>query len=477
MNNNYLFRAHPVFIYTMLKKFWLVLILPVLKGAVQYILYRRISGVILLEGIALFFIVALSVWRLVSFKIEIKDKFLYITDGIVIKKKATIPLSEISTITVTDHFFLSLLKASNVSINTESGIYGKKDFSFKLYKTDAARLQDIVYGKKPQIEVRFTAGKIALLSATASSALTGLIFGAPIIHRVGKLLNIGVLTLINDITELSTGIKSYFPPIVNAITIAFVAIYGISFLISLARNMFFRISVGGKRVEIKSGLYYKRKRCFKISSVKDVCIAQTPLMRAFRIYTMRIGIGGYGGEDGEKSTVVPAMKKKDIKINFSSLFPILTDKFDLVIPKQDGITRRRFLLLSNIYALAVFGITALLVVVFPAFERFFLFVALVVLSLDLYYGYISAKKQKESGVSFGKRVLIKGTSGFTRYEMYADKKDIGIITIKRFPADIRHNTCRVTVTVRSESADKVKAMFLPYGKITEQLKNAYGINL
>lgn len=475
MNDNTLFKAHPVFMYNMLKRFVFVLILPVLKGAVQYVLYRRISGVILLESVALIFILFLSVWRLVSFRIVIKDDYLYITDGVIIKKRAALPIAEISTITVTANFILDLLKAKNVSINTESGIYGKKDFSFKLYKTDVDRLLDMVYGKKPQIEVRFTAEKIALLSATASSELTGLIVGGPIIYRLGKLLNIGVLAVLNDITELSKSIKSYFPPVVNAITIAFIAVYGVSFLVALARNMFFRISVGGKRIEIKSGLYYKRQRTFLVSSVKDVCIAQTPLMRAFRIYTMRVGIGGYGGENGEKSTVVPAMTKKDIKSDFSFLFPVLNCKPEFINPKKDSFSRRRFLLLPNIYALLIFGITAGLIILLPSFERLFLFGGLVSLGFDLYFGFISVKKQNTGGISFGEEVVAKGISGYTYYEMYTKKNNIGKITVKRYPVDVIQNTCRVSVAVRSESADKVKVLMLPYNELKKQIEKVYGI--
>ena len=477
MDKATIFKAHPIYIYKMLKRFVFVLILPVLKGAIQYILYRRISGVILLESIALAAIIALSVWRLLSFKVVLVSDNLIIEDGVILRKRAVIPIENISSIAITSHFVIGVFGAVNVSVNTESGIYGRKDFSFKMYKKDAAVFETMIYGSPSQVEIKFTPGKIALLSATASASLTGLIVGVPVINRIGRLLNVGVDRILSDITELSKSIKSYFPPIVNAITIVFIAVYGLSFLIALSRNMFFRTSTNSEKIEIKSGLYFKHKRIFKISAVKDVCIDQTPLMRAFKIFTMRVGIGGYGGENGEKSTIVPAMKKRKIKEIFSPLFPILAEKPDYVYCKKDNLTRRRFLMLPNIYVLIILGVTALLIIFLPSFERLFLFAAIVSLCFVSYYGYISLINQKICGISIGKTVVAKGVSRFTVREMYTPADNIGLIKIMRTPVDIAKNTCRVTVQVRSESSDSVKVRFLPYDKIKEKINETYGINL
>lgn len=477
MNKEVTFHAHPIYVYKMLKRFIFVLILPVLKGVIQYILYRRISGIILLEGIALGTIIALSVWRLLSFKVVVNDNELIIFDGTLFRKKAVIPRKNLSSITVTRHLALDLVNAATVSINTEAGGYGKKDFTFKMYRNDANTLEDMIYGRPKQIEVRFKAGKIALLSATASSALTGLIVAAPIINRIGKLLNIGIVQVLNDLTTISKQIKLYFPPIVNAITILIIVIYGISFLLSLSRNMFFRISVGDGKTEIKSGLYFKHKRIFDLSAVRDVCIDQTPLMRIFKLYTMRVGIGGYGGENGEKSTVVPGMTKRNIKTAFFHLFPSLADKPHFISCKKDAATRRRFLLLPNVYALIAAAVTALLIIIFPSFERLFLFAALVSLGFISYYGYVSTVNHNICGINIGKTVVVRGVSGFTVRELYVEKDIVGKITLMRTPVDLKKNTCRVSIVVRSESSDRAKARFLPYNECAEKIKETYGINL
>ena len=46
------FKAHPLMIISLIKPFLFILILPVLKGVVQYIIRREVTGVLTLELIA-----------------------------------------------------------------------------------------------------------------------------------------------------------------------------------------------------------------------------------------------------------------------------------------------------------------------------------------------------------------------------------------------------------------------------------------
>lgn len=43
------FRAHPLMLVSLIKPFLFVLVLPVLKGVIQYIIKRRVTGVLTLE--------------------------------------------------------------------------------------------------------------------------------------------------------------------------------------------------------------------------------------------------------------------------------------------------------------------------------------------------------------------------------------------------------------------------------------------
>lgn len=476
MKNNE-FKAHPVYVYKMLERFLFVLIFPVIKGFLQYILYKRISGVILLEGIALGVIIALSVIKVIVFKITVTEKQLFIEDGILFHKSAVIPIKNLSNITFTRHFLLDIIGAVTVSVNTEVGIYGKKDFQFKLYKKDAERLEALIYGKPPQMKFKFPARKIALLSATASSTLTGLIVVVPLINRIGKLLNIGIAEILSDITAFSSKFKTYFPPVVNVVTIVFLLIYGIAFLIALARNFSFSLSSDSEKIEVNSGFYFRKKRIFLKNAVNNVCIDQTPLMHLFRTHTVRVSIGGYGGEKGERSTVVPAMKKTLIKTRFSSHFPIISQKCNFISPIKSRYTKQRFLLLPNLYALIIIGVFSVLMILFPAFFRLFLFMMLFGLVIDGYYAFVSIRVYKSSGISLGKTVAVKCSAIFTVRELYVNKEKIGVISVFRTPADKIAGTCKAKIIVRSESSDSAKARNIPFSPLKTKIFENYGIKI
>ena len=468
-------RAHPVYIYSFLKRFLFVLILPVLKGLIQYIFYRRVSGVLLLEGIALGLIILLSVIKLLSFGISVSSEELCIKEGLFFRKTAVIQRKSLSNITFTRHFLLDLVGAVGVSVNTEAGSYGKRDFKFKLSKQDAKRLEDLVYGRKPQIELRFPVRRIALVSASTSSAITGLVVGVPVINRIGKLLNIGLLKILNDISGFSIGIKTYFSPAVNTATVILLVIYGISFIIALERNFFFRVSTDPEKIEVMSGLYFRRKRIFRKRDINDICIDQTPLMRIFKTGTMRVSIGGYGGEKGERATIVPAMRRNHIKRRFAQGFPILGEGGDFVKPEKSGLTRRRFLLLPNVYAVSCVAILGSLTLMFPAFERLTSFILLVLLIFDCFYAYISVGAMNFSGISLGETVAVRTTARFTERELFVKSDKIGIIKVIKTPADIKYGTCKLRLTVRSESSDSVKVRNIPFSPIKEKINEVYGI--
>lgn len=80
------FKAHPLMILSLIKPFLFVLILPVLKGAVQYLIYRRITGVFTLEAAALIVMLLAAFLRFRSFSIVCGKNGVKISEGVFLKK-------------------------------------------------------------------------------------------------------------------------------------------------------------------------------------------------------------------------------------------------------------------------------------------------------------------------------------------------------------------------------------------------------
>lgn len=92
------FKAHPLMILSLIKPFLFVLILPVLKGAVQYLIYRRITGVFTLEAAALIVMLLAAFLRFRSFSIVCGKNGVKIREGVFLKKTSYIAVSKLSSV-------------------------------------------------------------------------------------------------------------------------------------------------------------------------------------------------------------------------------------------------------------------------------------------------------------------------------------------------------------------------------------------
>lgn len=143
------------------------------------------------------------------------------------------------------------------------------------------------------------------MAATTSSAVTGMIIGVPIINKAGKLLGLALDSiLLNEINNVSGQVKSYFPPIVSAITLIFLLSYAVSFVYSFFKYINFKLFLEKDKLEVRSGFFVRSRTSFKKFSVNDVIIDQTPLMRLFKRYAMKVSVGGYGNSKSETAVLV-----------------------------------------------------------------------------------------------------------------------------------------------------------------------------
>ena len=80
------FKAHPFMILNYMKPFLFVLVIPLIKGIIQYIFYRRATGVLAMEAVALLAVLLIGYLKFRSFSIVCGKSGVKITDGIFIKK-------------------------------------------------------------------------------------------------------------------------------------------------------------------------------------------------------------------------------------------------------------------------------------------------------------------------------------------------------------------------------------------------------
>ena len=466
--------AHPLMILNIVKPFMFVLVLPVIKGFLQYLLSGKITGVLPLEIAAVVLIFAVAFLSFKAFRITIDDKKVIINKGFFIRTQAVINRDRLSSVTSKRGPFDIIFGSVTYKVNTEAGASGKTDFSFKLRINDAKEVFLYLYGEEDRTTVRFNLLKSAVFAAATSSAITGLVVGVPIINNLGKILGVALSkTLFDEISNASSRFDKYFPPIVNIVTLILILGYVTAIFITFVKMLRFGVSTGKEKIEVKSGITLKRRTVFKKAAINDVCIEQTPIMRLFRMFSMRAAVGGYGDKRGEKAIIVPAASHKEIKSQFEAYFPFLSPDGEQLCAGRSKRNVMRFLWPSRFAAALDIAFTVSLSLIFRPISRFLIFVGITVMLLIVYYGNLCYKCYKSGSLCISENIFASGFSGLTVREIYSTKENVGEIKIIRTPPDIKYGTCKAEIIICSESADKIKVINIDYGETLKMIENCY----
>ncbi|MGN0452027.1 MAG: PH domain-containing protein [Acutalibacteraceae bacterium] len=472
------FRAHPIMIVNLMKPFLFVLIFPLIKGVIQYFTKGKITGVLTLELIAFAAITLLAALRCYSFRLICGERTVTIKMGIILRSKSVINVSKLSSVQTVQNPADAVFRAVTYRINTEAGPKGSADFEFKLSIKDSREVSRRLFGDKNPTAVKFSVFKVAVMAATTSSAVTGMIIGVPIINKAGKLLGLALDKMLYDeINNVSEKVETYFPPIVNTITLIFLLAYGVSFFYSLFKYINFKLYLEKDKLEVRSGFFVRSRTSFKKESVKDVIIDQTPLMRLFKRYAMKVSVGGYGNSKSESAVIVPSGRRGEIKRQFSIYFPFLEPDGKLLHANRDNRTKSRFLYFPKLYFIITLVVSTVLSLIFKSFNRLFFFLTIVACCIILYYAYLCIFEFRFGKLKMGKNVYAQTVKGFNTCELYCPRENVGQIKLIRNIPDIPRKTCKVVVSVCSESADSIKVRHLNYEEVKKSIAECYGVEV
>lgn len=471
------YRAHPLIMLNTVKPFLFVLILPTVKGIIEYIISGRFTGVLSpsLFLAALVFVIAFLNYK--AFSVSVRDDLVVIRKGFFVKSVSAISRDRLSSLTARTGLSDLILGSVTFKINTEAGAAGKTDFSFKLHKKDGNELFSLLYGRENGMSERFNPLKSAVLAAATSSAITGLIVGVPIINNLGKILGVAISeTVFDEITRASRRFDAYFPHTVNIITGILIVGYLISVLITFIKMLRFAVKPGEEKIEVEYGVIARRHTVFKKSAVNDLCIEQTPLMHAFKMFSMRAAVGGYGDKRGEKAIIVPAERRGKITNAFKDCFEILKTPAPIMKAQRSKRNVLRFLWTSRVYAELDVACTLVLSLIFPSVSRFLVLLGALLMALNVYYGNLCLLSYKNGGLIISDNIFASGFSGLRVCELYCEKARVGEIKIQRTPADKFYGTCKADITVRSESADKIRVRNLNYAEVMAKIEENFKIS-
>ncbi len=514
--NKIIFKSHRLAVFTHLKPFLFVLLIPLLKAGVQFLADGKADNIIISESVLAILIVAYAVLKQKNFLLKVTKESLFIRSGFLAVRNAEIKLKRISSVELVRNPLDFIFSAATVQINTEAGRKGKADYSFKLSVWSARELQNIITDREngSKMTIKFSPVKIALAAAATSSTVTGMIIAVPIISRAGTLLGMAVdQMLINGINDVSNRFSNYIPPIVNTVTLIFLFFYLASFCYTFLKSAGFKLILKKNCIDVSAGLIVRKNISLKKSAVNSVSIEQTPLMMLLKKGLLRVEIGGYGGVKGEIATVIPASDSSTIKREAQMLFPQFEFLAHRTAAEQtvadtvgtasgtedtgggqnnqvnekgaiccDAIrTGEKIHSLFRLLAIPFYWFAAVMVA-YPIFAHIFSpfsdlvgFLTAVTVGIICYRFFLCFYNYRRGEVRFGRVVYARQSKGVKTRQMYCDAEKIGMITLTEYPLDRREKTCKLKITMRSESSDYMTVKCLSVQKVKRQIAELYGI--
>lgn len=473
------FKAHPLMIFTFLKPFLFILVIPLISGLIQYARYKTFDNVLGLELILFCIIMFIAVLRWQSFSLicDTKNNSVTIEKGLLFKRKAKIALSKISSVQTAKNPIDAIFFAVTYRINTEAGTISRSDFEFKLSNKKSQEVSRLLYTKSETKAVKFSAVRVAILAATTSSAFTGIIVGVPIINMAGKLLGVAISDmLLDEINNVSSKIQTYFPPAVNTISLIILLSYFISFVYSFLKHINFKLFLQDDKLEVRSGFFVRLRTSFKKKAINDIRIEQTPIMMLLRRFAMKVSVGGYGDAKGESEVIIPLGANREMKKRFYEYFSFFLPDQKGIRPPKSLLMKIRFLSWPVYYFIGTVVLAIIFSLRFQNLTRFIVFLSAVVSAIIFCYGYLCLFEYNHSTIKLGENIFLRSNRWFRTCEMYCPKENIGEVKILRImPADYFYKTCRVRVFIRSERADSLRVRHLDYETAKQHIYKCFDI--
>ena len=109
---------HPIYILKQLWRFWFIILLPffqgLFSGTLEFTFYNTAPIVILLAG---------SIWKWFCFQYQFTADKIILRKGIFLRREKVLLKAKVSTADIDTGVFLTLLRAFQIRIDTESGSF------------------------------------------------------------------------------------------------------------------------------------------------------------------------------------------------------------------------------------------------------------------------------------------------------------------------------------------------------------------
>ena len=453
MNKSVRFRLHPLNILKFIRKLLFILLLPLLRSALDYGMSDSLSTLVTLESALAVILLAYGVLRWARARVTVDEKMLSIRSGLFFRRTAQVPISSITCIYVERDPLLTLFGAVKVAVDTNAGNFKRTDFEFYLGRKRVSEFCDMLRAVTPRNRIYLcNLRQIALMSLSSASALSGLLVAAGIIKTGGRLLGDTLEDrLVETLGAVTEPLSRIIPPAATTIAALLVVGFCISFLITLAKHISFVVRCNKRGVLIEQGFLRQKQSFIRRDAIGAGVISMPPLLHLFHRSSLCIFASGYGTQNGERSILFPVERASEAERSMHVLGVDLCkgDRLTLRVPRR---AMSRALFTPCVWLAVITAVTVCGSLLIPSIRQILLIFGIFVGVINAYWLYLRISHTKRGGAELGCGVRIFGFRGLTLTDSRFKRGSVDSVTGTEGPFDRRRGLCTLRVTLRGEKA-------------------------
>lgn len=443
-------RPHPLYLYYDIKKWLLLLLLPILRAIFANhdtisVILSSIRDVALATALIAYSAVK---WRKSGYSL---NNGLILKQGLIYQRRIRVLAKDAASIEIERNPLMWLAGGRRVRINT-AGLKRRADATVYM----PAKAAKIFSQHKTSGHIRRVYSRIipvVILSASSSNAALGLLTLAPALKQAGQILGREVsgevYGLINRIISLG------LPPLFNTIANILVLGWCFAFLRTFTRTAGFTAEREGSRIHLVSGLLTTRNIYIDGTRITSLELRQTLFMRLFGLHTVTITAAGYGREKGARPVIVPAAHPKELCQALDALLPEYPTCPATVHPPLKALAG---------YALPplLFTLGSFITLYTGGIWNMF---AAVWFILGIWWMIVRLTGYQRAGFGVNEEaVTMRYSIGLALYEIHLPRESADSIRITQMPWQKKGGTCTVELRSFGEKRRRHRVRALPYSE-------------
>ncbi len=428
----------PINMFQGIKKFLFLLIIPLIRGGIYYIVngnfYFWLKGS-WIDISTILTILVLSIARYNNYTILVNDYYISLKQGIVKRKQINIPKKKIYYITAEIPFYYRIInvirlkcyilckneKYSNIKIIvTKSNFYKLKPLIFNNIDIQKNNFKNISFTKTIQT---------ALLSLTMSNSLAGIVLISTFISTSSKILGYHLETdLYGPFTVITKKLAFGFSPAGAAITYILLAGWFVAFIKNLILYINFNLKKINNKLITSIGLLNNKIEYIDIEQINYIDVVQNIFTKTINLSSVFINICN----NKKLITIIPSISTHLLTFSIDNIFNI--DNFNKCSNKltPHKISFFSYIIFPILFFASTFFACYKLIITYPQWAEFLYFIILINGIICFWLLIIKLVDSQTSSVSFKENTCyIRYSRMFKFHNVIIPKNKISKIVLKQ----------------------------------------------